>query len=261
MEYLNDSHKRLMLHRVKSAHQVLFMLDFDGTLSPIASHPELARMSESLRITLEALAKSSRFSVSIISGRSVAQLKSLVRVKNLIYVGNHGLELEGPGFKYMHAQGKQFERVMKEIHAELEAFVRRFPGASLEDKGVSLSCHFRLLDSKRSGAFHEGFSKLLSRWVRDGTVHIVEAKKVYEVRPRIRWNKGSAVRWVLLHEDPSALPFYIGDDKPDEPAFKALAERGITVRVGFSPDSAAQYFVQDAAEVERLLTMFAERGS
>ena len=61
----------------------------------------------------------------------------------------------------------------------------------------------------------------------------------------------------MLKDKTSVIPLYIGDDVSDEDAFKALKDKGITIRVGGPPpppeDSYAKYYVKDTLEVFRLL--------
>lgn len=81
-------------------------------------------------------------------------------------------------------------------------------------------------------------------------------KKVLEVRPYIKWNKGHAVSWLLkkyaLTIDPSIVPIYIGDDETDEDAFAMLKDVGVTVVVGHQP-SQARYYVEDPRSVTWIL--------
>ena len=72
---------------------------------------------------------------------------------------------------------------------------------------------------------------------------ITEGRKVLEIRPRVGWDKGMAVRWIQQASGhPAALPLYIGDDSTDEDAFLALPE-GITIAIGKARETAAQYFL------------------
>ena len=59
----------------------------------------------------------------------------------------------------------------------------------------------------------------------------MDGKKVYELLPDIDWNKGKAMLWLLETlglQGRNALPIYIGDDRTDEDAFRALEKRGIS---------------------------------
>jgi trehalose-phosphatase len=85
----------------------------------------------------------------------------------------------------------------------------------------------------------------------------MDGKKVYELLPDIDWNKGKAVLWLLETlglEGRSALPIYIGDDRTDEDAFRALEKRGVGILVSEQPQvTAANYWLNNPEEVERFL--------
>lgn len=261
MEYLKDAFKRKIASRVLRSAHTFFLLDYDGTLTPIMPKPEMAKLRESTRKILEKLSKNPSFSVGIITGRRIDEIKSLVKLNNVIYAGNHGLELEGHDFSFTHVKAKASKRILSEIKTALQTFSKDFPGSFVEDKGVTLTYHYRLLDPKWVKTLRGEFVKRVSPWLNRKKIQIFEAKKALEVRPYIHWNKGSAVRWILLHEDPESLPIYIGDDKTDEDAFKAVNDRGFSISVGNQKNSYAQYYVKDIYEVERFLSSLASMKS
>lgn len=256
MEYLKDALKKKVDSQVLQSPHTFLLLDYDGTLTPIMPKPEMARLPESTRKILDKLSRNPKFSVGIVTGRQINEIKSLVKLKNVIYAGNHGLELEGPDFNYTHAKAKEFIRILRKVKNKLQPFQKLFPGSFIEDKKITLTYHYRLVDSRLIKMLQRAFLKEVSLWVRNKKIQILKAKKALEVYPNFNWNKGSAVRWILLHENTESLPIYIGDDKTDEMAFKALNELGITIRVGFSRDSHAQYFVKDVNEVWKFLSLF-----
>ncbi len=87
----------------------------------------------------------------------------------------------------------------------------------------------------------------------DNPFHITEGPKVLEIRPRVGWDKGMAVRWIQQASGhPNALPVYIGDDTTDEDAFLALPD-GITVSVGKGRETSAQYFLENQESVPEFL--------
>ncbi len=257
MEYLSDPLKRRVAARMLRAPHTFFLLDFDGTLVAIKPKPEMVQLRQATKKLLEKISKSPQLSVGIISGRKLDDIKSLVGIKGLVYAGNHGLELEGPDFKYTHAKTKEFKRVLMEVIPAVQPLTKIFPGTILENKEVTLTFHYRLLEPKWTAALRKEFVKNVSPWLERKLIKVMEAKKALEVRPYFNWNKGSAVRWILLHEDPASLPIYIGDDKTDENPFKALKDRGVTIRVGYDRYSSAGYFVKDHYEVVRFLSFLA----
>src|SRR6266542_634681 len=86
----------------------------------------------------------------------------------------------------------------------------------------------------------------------------IDGKKVYELLPNIDWDKGKAVLWLLEKlglEHPNTRPIYIGDDRTDEDAFRALEQRGVGILVSEEPRvTAASYSLRDPSEVERFLS-------
>src|SRR6267142_5502760 len=70
-------------------------LDYDGTLTPIVSHPEDAWLPDSMRQTLQSLA--ARVPVAILSGRDLDDVRGRVLVDGIVYAGSHGFDIAGAG--------------------------------------------------------------------------------------------------------------------------------------------------------------------
>jgi trehalose 6-phosphate phosphatase len=102
---------------------------------------------------------------------------------------------------------------------------------------------------------------------RPDDLKVTPGKMVYELQPRIDWDKGRAVLHLLeaLHLDrDDVVPLYFGDDITDEHAFQALAGRGIGIFVGDPDDpevagrtTAADFSLASIDEVEQLLDSLA----
>src|SRR3989304_3413466 len=89
----------------RTADRVLVLADYDGTLTPIVSRPELAVLSDEMRDRLIILASVPKFTVGVISGRELLDVEALVAIGGLYYAGNHGLAMDGPGFRHVHPGG------------------------------------------------------------------------------------------------------------------------------------------------------------
>lgn len=254
MEYLSDALKRKVAARILRAPHTFFFLDYDGTLTPIRPKPTMAHMRESTRDVLQELSRNPGFSVGIVSGRQLDEIRSVVAVKDVFYVGNQGLEIQGPDFRYTHAKADEFRVILRQIGSALKLMSEIFPGSFVEDKEVTLSYHYRMTEPDQVPALRREFLKRVSPWLDAGKVRVMEVKKALEVRPDFEWNKGSAARWLLLRGEPESLPVFIGDDGTDELAFRALNDRGITIKVGHEKLSHAQYYLKDVCEVERFLS-------
>src|SRR5206468_4160628 len=129
--------------RLAQAPHVLLYLDYDGTLAPIVSDPAKACLSAPMAVTLRALGACELMSVTIISGRERADLQARVGVPGLIYAGNHGLEISGPGFVFIEPAAVACEEALQRLAADLTVRLRPIAGAFVEDKGLTVSVHFR----------------------------------------------------------------------------------------------------------------------
>lgn len=88
---------------VGESEQLALLLDYDGTLAPIAPHPNLTEMSEDTKEAMLRIAKNPKIFTAIISGRAVSNVVDKVSINGLIYAGNHGLEILYPnGTRYNH---------------------------------------------------------------------------------------------------------------------------------------------------------------
>ena len=98
------------------------------------------------------------------------------------------------------------------------------PGVQLEPKGLSTTIHFRRADPTARDQIETIVRSLVPADHPD--LMVTEGLMNYEIRPRLDWNKGSAVRWVYERiKDRAALAFVIGDDRTDEDAFPSSGRR------------------------------------
>ena len=242
-----------------SGKAVYLFLDFDGTITPIRRRPGDVKLSKGTRKLLEKLVSQENISVAMISGRELKELKRLVKVKGIVYAGNHGLEAEGPGFKFTAPKVLKAKKVIGGLKEKLKKELRPFKGTLVEDKKLTLSVHFRMADLSRLGEIKRRFRKITAPHLSHGQIVITTGKMVWEVRPPIRWGKGEIVSELLEKEKKKIkkdiMPFYIGDDRTDEDAFRALGRKAYTVKVGKPTDrlSSARYYLRGVEEVRELL--------
>ncbi len=237
----------------------LLFLDYDGTLSPIVKKPHQAFLAANRRAFLKKLDKKPNFAVIIISGRILSDLKKRVGIPRIYYIGNHGFEMAGPGIRFLHPAAKAAKPILREIKRKLIKDLREIKGVIIEDKILTLSLHFRLVLPRYLKKVKKIFLKIAGPYVKKKKIRVTRGKKVFEVRPNVKWNKGEAVLWLLqrLTKGQKVFPVYIGDDTTDEDAFRALKNRGISVRVGRKKNTYARHFVKDVSEVYRFLKKLA----
>lgn len=228
-------------------------LDYDGTLTPIAERPELAVLSDEMRGTLKSLA--AHFTVAIISGRDLSNVKQLVGVEDVFYAGSHGFRIKGPDAFHMESEhGTEYRPLMERAERTLRTEVAAIPGVIIEPKYLSIAVHYRLVAAGDVPAVEAAVDRVVGA---HPGLRKSEGKKVFDLQPDIDWDKGKAVLWLLeaLGLDRShKVPIYVGDDLTDEDAFHALGERGIGIVVkGGNRPTAARYALEDPDELRRFL--------
>lgn len=237
--------------RLHAAPRLLLFLDFDGTLAPIAERPEMACLSTEIKDMLIRLSQRDNTTVAIISGRALNDIQTLVGIEHLIYAGNHGMEIKGQGLSFVEPTASSQQTALQRLSEELSASLRHINGVEVENKGLTASIHFRRA-AKDLGSTIE---KIVRTAVVAESHHflLTTGKMVYEIRPRVSWNKGAAVRWIREHlTEKNVLAICLGDDVTDEDAFAAIPD-GITVKVGSAEATAAHYHIAGPQEVQQFL--------
>lgn len=243
---------------------IALFLDYDGTISPIVEKPEKAFIPKETRQLLRSLLKSPRCKLAIISGRALKDIKKKVGIERIIYVGNHGLEIEGPRIKFENTVSLRYKRILQDIKDKLKTKLSAFKGIFVEDKGLSLSIHYRLADRDQIPKIETILREATILYTIRDKIKIKLGKKVFEIRPSVEWDKGKVVLWLLARwkfdlKDKDIIPIYLGDDITDEDAFRVLKNKGIAIFVGKKPrNSYAQHYLKDTREVKDFLSRIAE---
>lgn len=103
------------------SYKLALLLDYDGTLAPIAPHPDLAHLPQETKNVIQRLSNHSDVFVAIISGRSVENVKKMVGLEGITYAGNHGLEiLHADGSKFVHPLPVQYEAKVSDLLKALQ---------------------------------------------------------------------------------------------------------------------------------------------
>lgn len=242
-----------MKHILSKAHRgvleqlawsrVLLGFDFDGTLAPIGSKPELVRLRARTRRLFTLVAE--RYPCVVISGRVRGDVQARVEgIPVLAVVGNHGLESNG-NVRRLKAQVRPWVRLLRERLSPLS-------GVIVEDKGLSVSVHYREARQKRRA----GLAVREAALALGPGVRIVTGKLTLDVLPEGAPHKGIALR--RLREGVADTAIYIGDDATDEDVFEMNEpDRLLSIRVGRDPTSAASYYLREQSEMDDLLEVLA----
>jgi len=207
--------------------------DFDGTVSEIAPTPEQARIHPRCRDSLAELSEQLPL-VAVVSGRHVEDVRQLVGLPGIVYLGNHGLERWEDGTTYVEPSASEQFLVIRGI-LEKARVQLNIPGLLFEEKGTGASIHYRSTSSP--SAAKTQIISLLSELVKGTGIKVVEGRRVVELRPALEVNKGTALSELLCRYDVRGA-IYAGDDRTDLDAFAGLrrwagqeGRRAVTVGV------------------------------
>jgi trehalose-phosphatase len=237
----------------KGAPPIFLFLDFDGTLVPIQNDPAACVLSPEVREQLEMLASSGACPVTVLSGRSLADLRKKVAVSGVCYGGNHGLHISGRGLEFIHPVAEDTKRLIVKVGRALLKEIEGLEGVWIENKGLTFTLHYRSSGREEEVAARKAFYRVIAGNSGKERLAVLKGKKVLELMPNASWDKGKAALFILDSLAPGCVPVYLGDDLTDESAFRALNGKGITVRVGKSKTTAAGYYLRGQREVLRLL--------
>ena len=246
--------------------RIALLTDYDGTLTPIVSNPDIAKLGDDMRLLLRKIA--TLMPVAVVSGRSRGKVESFVRLPEVWVAGAHGFDISGPeGSGIIFRPAEQYREALRVAAAELRVVLATIPGSLVEDNDFAVSVHYRNVADDDVAAIDAAVEGTL---ITQPTLQRFPGKKVVELRPQVEWNKGKAVDFILqqlelerggpifpiylvrapAHLQPSAsasqdatrprlplmprastsAPPYVdawqGDDVSDEDAFAVLRQRG-----------------------------------
>lgn len=246
--------------------QIVMFLDYDGTLSPIVEDPDRAFMTNEMRTAVKNIAMC--FPTAIVSGRCRDKVYEFVGLAELFYAGSHGMDIQGPTKGYNNKYKKGNEAVLfqpasellpmiEEVHKTLSDITKSINGAKVENNKFCISVHFRCVEEKKWGALAEQVKSVVNQYPK---LILSLGRKVLEIRPAIKWDKGKALEFLLeslgFANSSDVLPVYIGDDRTDEDAFKVLQSKGLGFGIlvsKFPKETCASYSLQEPSEVEEFL--------
>ncbi|MDA1118784.1 MAG: trehalose-phosphatase [Proteobacteria bacterium] len=232
-----------------AGERTLVGLDYDGTLAPIVPIPDQARTAAGVAEPLRRLDEVA--TVAIVSGRSVRDVTARLPYRPRHVVGNHGME-GLPGQEALVAQaGAHCRDWLAQLNAP-PALQEAQTGIAVEDKGVSLSVHYRLARDRQRAelAIRERLATL------SPAPRIIGGHFVFNLLPPESPDKlGALLR--LVEMSGCTRVVFVGDDETDEIVFRGAPADWLTVRVGYVADSAARFFLNHQTDVPPFLLRLA----
>lgn len=243
--------------------RVGLVTDLDGTLSHIVQQPDLATVTEANLGHLAALQKLLPL-VAVISGRSAADIYARVNLPGLQYIGNHGLERWVDGAVIAAPAVSPHLRSIRNAARSLT--ILRTPGILVEDKGLTISVHYRKTADPVKTA--EEIRPVLQKTATDFNLALFEGRMVFELRPPVARDKGTAFA-ELVQEYALDAAIFLGDDTTDVPALQTarrLRKNGTCYAIGLGVISAesptavrenADLYADGVIDVEAFLSWLA----
>ncbi len=230
------------------AERRLLLLDYDGTLVPIAATPWDAAPDRELLELLTSLG-SERQSVCVVTGRDHLSIGQWLQGLPLRIIAEHGAWLRDERGAW--TMPKRLPSKWKEkLRPLVMGYVERVPGSFIEEKDYSIVWHYRLADVELGGLRAKELTDDVVSYTANLDVQVLEAKRAIEIR-NSGVTKGVAARELLAELAPDFV-LAAGDDATDEDLFRALPRAAVSVCVGVT-HSNATYRVSDYRELRALL--------
>lgn len=234
----------------KKSRKRLFLIDYDGTLTPIAKSPGMAVLKSGTRKILEALSSEDRNQIVIVSGRDTGFMDAQFKNINVTLIAEHGYFTKHPGGGWE----TQFEpdcSWKNKIEPLLQEYVDRCSGSMLEEKRCSLVWHYRNAEEDMASLRINELKYDLSEVLRNETkLQLLEGDKILEIKS-VMYDKGIAASEIIKNGNYDFI-LALGDDHTDEDLFRVIPETGFTIKVG-SKLTNAKYNVKNQTEVLGIL--------
>ena len=195
-----------------------FITDVDGTISQTAPTPQQAGVTPLCRRYLSALCNHLAL-VAAISGRPAVQVKNMINIDGMVYIGNHGLERWVGGHSEFIKDAQDYPPVIEAVAKELSPLLS-IEGLSIENKGVTASIHYRLCPEPQLAKRDILTAIENSPHARNLRI-MQESKYAINLIPPVKVNKGTATL-DLIQEYNLQGGVYLGDDITDIDAFRAI---------------------------------------
>jgi len=248
------------LQKLPAARERILMLDYDGTLAPFHTRPQMAYPYPEVSRTLDRLMRDDDTRVVIVSGRRASEIMPLLRLERQPEIwGAHGWERLSPdGELRIRAVDEPQAALLKRAFEAAQGAVEF--GARIEYKPASIALHWRglaIIKRLKTRAWIAtaweslaGADGLEMQAFSGGLEMLVRGER-----------KGYAVRSILEHATADSVIAYLGDDTTDEEAFVEMREQGLAVLVRERlRDTHAHLWIRPPHELRRFISHWCKEG-
>ena len=252
--FLTDQKFGEIKEHYKKAGSRLLLLDYDGTLTAIKKRPDLAVPDKELIELLTDLAKDPKNNVVIVSGRDRQFLSEWLGQAGVDLAAEHGAwAKKNSWLDWKLSEPDLNDNWKQNIKPILEMFSVRTPGSFIEEKAFALAWHYRKTDPELGSLRAKELADALHDIVSGTDLQVLQGKKVLEIKPA-SINKGKAVSLWLEQQDQWDFILAMGDDWTDEDIFMLLPDQAWSIKVGFTPFTEADFFLDSPEKARELLT-------
>jgi trehalose-phosphatase len=240
----------------------LWILDFDGTVSDLVPDRKAARLHPACGRFLRNAAGRPLDTAAVISSRTLDDLASRIAIPGIFLGGSSGMEWRIPGGHRLRPGNdmiESLERARRVLIPLLERF-RRIPGVEVEDKGWSVSIHYRRMPARLLGKLKGLLHGLDLR----PDLRVFGGPASAEIQPLPWVDKSVGTRRLcrFLRTDPRRNEIvYAGDDENDAAAMRwVLSKGGTAFTVGGRITVSGATAVEDPESLARALSARAGGG-
>jgi trehalose 6-phosphate synthase/phosphatase len=251
---LNASSSRQLIADYHRAKRRALFLDYDGALAEIVLRPEEAIPTKRVLSALKALAKDSRNTVFVLSGRNRKDLDNWLGSTNIGLVAEHGAFVREPGkttWRTTGGTGTGWKTVIRPI---LDKYAVLTPQAHVEEKSTALVWHYREAPPYHAQKNIVLLKKELKEVLPAFGLKVHSGKKVIEIKHK-DIKKGDFIKSYLRD---NAIDFTLaaGDDYTDETMFKVVPADAYSLKIGAGV-TAAHFRLRDVKNLVDLLEKLA----
>jgi len=242
-----------VLEAFRTSSSRLLILDYDGTLVPLARTPSAAAPTAAVTGLLRRLTGMERTTVAVVSGRPRRDLEAWFGdIEGLFLVAEHGALLRQPSNRSWETLRPTMPVDWKKrVLPVLEHFTDRTPGSFIEEKEYALVWHNRIGEPEFGEWLANELVATLEAMLASTEARAIFTKKSVEVR--LSWaNKGEAAGRIEALRPGATFRLAVGDDRTDEELFERMPRDAWTIHVG-EGRSRARFRLMDPSEVRALL--------
>ncbi len=249
---LTEDHTKQIVSEFERSQRRCILLDYDGTLAPYQKLPSLATPSDELIMLLEDLTNDPANEIVIISGRDADTLEKWLGDLPMNMIAEHGACVKYKGDRWKELVNINTEW-KEQVRPMMQLFVDRCAGSFIEEKKSTLAWHYRNTNTELGFMRSRELRNNLLQLTANTSLQVIDGNRVLEVR-MIGVDKGAAATSMLAHIDPDFI-LCIGDDATDEDMFRALKDRGHTIKIGRA-NTSAQFTILSQKDVFPFLGRF-----